>query len=108
MINEIILQRERDTVRVTKVKEHADEKMVQVGRVQELDRLGNNAADEAADFGRWRVDPELILVVTSLEFVGVGILFLWICIASSLPSPVRWLITMILLALLLILSCGRE
>ena len=39
---------------VTKVKGHADEDMVQVGRVRELDQLGN-AADEAADFGRRRV-----------------------------------------------------
>ena len=46
--------RGRDTVRVTKVKGHADEGMVFDGRVRELDRLGNNAADEAADFGRRR------------------------------------------------------
>ena len=39
------------TVRVTKVKGHADEGLVAAGRVRELDRLGNNAADEAADFG---------------------------------------------------------
>ena len=45
-----------DTVRVTKVKGHADEGMVVNGRVREVDRLGNNAADEAADFGRRRVD----------------------------------------------------
>ena len=30
--------------------------MVRDGGVRELDRLGNNAADESADFGRWRVD----------------------------------------------------
>ena len=34
-----------DTVRVTKVKGHADEDMFEAGRVREL---GNNAADEAA------------------------------------------------------------
>ena len=44
--------RGRDTVRVTKVKGHADEGMVSDGRVRELDRLGDNASDEAADFGR--------------------------------------------------------
>ena len=44
--------RGRDTVRVTKVQGHADEGMVSDGRVRELDRLGNNAADKAADFGR--------------------------------------------------------
>ena len=41
---------------MTEVKGHGDEDLVQVGRVRELDRLGNNAADEAADFGRWMVD----------------------------------------------------
>ena len=44
--------RGRDTVRITKVKGHADEGLVLDGRVRELDRLGNSAADEAADFGR--------------------------------------------------------
>ena len=38
-----------------KVKGHADEVMVVQGRVREVDRIGNNAADEAADFGRRRV-----------------------------------------------------
>ena len=52
--------RGRDTVRVTKVKGHADEGMVFDGRVRELDRLGTNAADEAADFGRRRVGPAVI------------------------------------------------
>ena len=44
-----------DTVRITKVKGHADDGMVLDGRVREIDRLGNNAADEAADFGRGEV-----------------------------------------------------
>ena len=44
-----------DTVRISKVKGHADEGMVLQGRVREVDRIGNNAADEAADFGRRRV-----------------------------------------------------
>ena len=39
---------------------HADEGMVSDGRVRELDRLGNTAADEAADFGRRRVGPGVI------------------------------------------------
>ena len=49
-----------DTVRITKVKGHADEGMVADGRVRMVDRLGNNAADEAADFGRRRVGPAVI------------------------------------------------
>ena len=52
--------RGRDTVRVTKVKGHADEGMVSDGRLRELDRLGNHAADEAADFGRRRVGLAVI------------------------------------------------
>ena len=49
-----------DTVRITKVKGHADQGMVLDGRVREIDRLGNNAADEAADFGRRRVGNAVI------------------------------------------------
>ena len=49
-----------DTVRTTKVKCHADQGMVLDGRVGEIDRLGNNAADEAADFGRRRVGIAVI------------------------------------------------
>ena len=57
LIRRLIDLRGRNTVRVTKVKGHADEVMVLDGRVRELDRLGNNAADDAADFGRGRVGP---------------------------------------------------
>ena len=49
-----------DTVRITKVKAHADEGMFRDGEVRERDSVGNNAADEAADFGRRRVDPPVI------------------------------------------------
>ena len=49
-----------DTVRITKVKGHADQGMVLDGRVGEIDRLGNNGADEAADFGRRRVGNAVI------------------------------------------------
>ena len=49
-----------NTVQVTKVKGHADESMVHDGRVREVDRLGNDAADEAADFGRRRVGNAVI------------------------------------------------
>ena len=49
-----------DTVKISKVKGHADEGMVLDGRVRDLDRLGNNAADDAADFGRRRVPVHVI------------------------------------------------
>ena len=45
LLRRMIDLRGRDTVRVTKVKGHADEGMVSDGRVRELDRLGNHAAD---------------------------------------------------------------
>ena len=43
-----------------KVKGHADEDMVLHGRVRDEDKLGNDAAVEAADFGRRRVGPAII------------------------------------------------
>ena len=49
-----------DTVRISKVKGHANECMVVDGRVRDLDLLGNRAADEAADFGRRRVPVHVI------------------------------------------------
>ena len=42
-------------VRISKVMGHADEALVRAGGAGDLDRLGNNRADEAADFGRRRV-----------------------------------------------------
>ena len=60
LLRRMIDLRGRDTVRVAEVKGHADEGMVSDGRVRELDRLGNNAPDEAADFGRRRVGPDVI------------------------------------------------
>ena len=60
LIRRMLDLRGRDTVRVTKVKGHADEGMVFDGRVRELDRLGNDAADQAADFGRRRVGLAVI------------------------------------------------
>ena len=58
LIRRILDLRGRGTVRITKVKGHADEAMVLDGRVRDLD--GTNAADEAADFGRRRVGPAVI------------------------------------------------
>ena len=60
LIDRILEQRSRNTVRVTEVKEHADKEMVLVGQVRKLDWLGNNTADDSADFGRRRVDPVVI------------------------------------------------
>ena len=60
LIDRLLHLRGRDTVRISKVKGHADENMVLHGQVRREDRLGNDAADEAADFGRRRVSPAVI------------------------------------------------
>ena len=57
LIRRMIDLRGCNTVRITKVRGHADEGMV---AVRMLDRLGNDAADEAADSGRRRVGPAVI------------------------------------------------
>ena len=89
-----------DTVRVTKVKGHADEGMVSDGRVRELDRLGNNAADEAADFGHRRVGPGVIdAVIICLVFVVAAVLFFLIYIGSLLLFLERLVIMMGLVVL---------
>ena len=75
LIRRMIDLRGSSTVRVTKVKGHADEGLVAAGRVRELDRLGNNAADEAADFGRRRVGLAVLDARRNLSvFVVAGIL----------------------------------
>ena len=54
----VIRTRGRDTVRVTLVKEHAEDVDVQQGRVRLVDRQGN--AETAADLGR-RHQSELLI-----------------------------------------------
>ena len=44
-----------DTVRISRVKGYAGEPFVRAGEARDLDRLGDNGADEAADFDRRRV-----------------------------------------------------
>ena len=82
--------RDRDTVRITKVEGHADGSMVRDGGVRELDRLGNNAADEAADFGRRRVEFRVIDARRNFAGVVVGGTRLFSCIAFLLLSPGLW------------------
>ena len=54
LIERMLHLRGLDTVRITKTEGHVDESMVLHGRVREVDRLDNDAADDAADFGRRR------------------------------------------------------
>ena len=58
-----------DAVQIAKVKGHADGGMVLHSRVWEVDRLGNDAADEAADFGRRRVGNVVIDARRNLSVV---------------------------------------
>ena len=58
-----------DTVRISKVKGHADEGMVLHDLVRESDRFGNCAADDAADFGRRRVSNAVIDARRNLSWV---------------------------------------
>ena len=55
LIDRMLRLRGPDTERISKGKGHADG-----GQVREVDRLGSNAADEAADFGRRRVGNAVI------------------------------------------------
>ena len=76
-----------NTVRITKVKGHADE--VWFLTVREIDRLGNDAADEAADFGRRRVgnaviDARRILSGVCGHWYPVFLDLRWLFIAISL------------------------
>ena len=60
LIERMLHRRGPDTVRISKVKGHADEAMVLHGRVRGEDKFGNDTADEAADFGRRRNSPAVI------------------------------------------------
>ena len=80
LIHHMLLLRGPDTVKVTKVKGHASEDMVVGGRVRDLDRLGNNAADKAADFGRRRFPVRVIDARRDL----VGVCSRWYPVVSHL------------------------
>ena len=60
LIQRMLHRRMLDTVRISKVKGHADEDKVLHGRVRGVDKFGNDAADEAADFGRRRVSRAVL------------------------------------------------
>ena len=107
LIERILHLRGLDTVRFSKVKGHADEGMVLDGRVREVDRLGNNAADEAADFGRRRVSPAVIDARRNLS----GVCGRWYPVILdlhrfSLLFLVQWSIMMVVMVLLLIPLSG--
>ena len=60
LVQYMIRTRGRETVRVTKVMEHAKDVDVQQGRVRLVDQRGNAEADAAADLGRLHQSEALI------------------------------------------------
>ena len=70
----------RETVRVTKVKGHAEDVDVQQGRVRLVDQQGNAEADTAADLGR-RHQSE-VLIGAGRRLLTARILLCWMCIGS--------------------------
>ena len=100
LLEHMLHRRGLDTVRISKVKGHADDAMVLHGQVRQDDRLGNNAADEAADFGRRRVSPAVIDARRNLSgdlWSLVSCYFLTF-IDFSLPFLELWSIMMVLVA----------
>ena len=79
----LIRTRGRETVRVTKVKGHAEDVDVQQGCVRLADQQGNAEADAAADLGRRR-QPEVLIDARRrlLKARSLGIRLCLICIAS--------------------------
>ena len=75
LVHHMIRTRGRETVRVTKVKGHAEDDDVQQGWVRLIDQQGNVEADIAADLGR-RHQSEMLLMldVGCFRLVVIGIL----------------------------------
>ena len=100
LIDRMLRLRDLDTVRITEVKGRVDEGVVLDGRVRELDRLGNDAADEAADFGRKTVGNCVIDARRNVSgFLVAGAPLFLTFIGSSL----LWSIMIVGMVLLLIL-----
>ena len=59
-IQQFVRWRGLGTTAVSKVKGHADEGLAALGRVREIDRIGNNEADAAAALSRGRVHHSAI------------------------------------------------
>ena len=92
LIDHMLRSRGLDTVCISKVKGHADDGMVLHGQVRREDKLGKDAADEAADF--WTSEgqslPSLMLAVICLEVVVAGTLSFLIFTVFSLLFLVLW------------------
>ena len=59
MVQRLVEIRGPGTTAISKVKGHADEGLLRDGRVREIEKVGNDLADRAADLGRRRVGAVL-------------------------------------------------
>ena len=92
-----------DSVRISKVKGHADESMVRAGAVRGLDKLGNDGADEAADCCRRRVPWWVIDARRNLS----GVCSRWRLVVLVLPRffiAISRAVVVVLVLLLILLS----
>ena len=107
LIDHMLQQRGLDTECISEVKGHADDGMVLHGQVRREDKMGNDAVDEAADFGRRRVCLAVIDARRNLS----GVCGRWYLVVLdlhrfSLLFLVLWLIMMVLAVLLFTLLFG--
>ena len=111
IIERMIHLRGDQSTKVSKVKGHADDDMVAVGRVRVEDRIGNDLADRAADFGRRRVSDLIIdvrrrFLSACSSWYPVVLELHRFFIAIVLPSLVLLTLMMVVLGLLCILLSG--
>ena len=91
LVHRLLDARGPGTTNISKVKGHADEGLVRGGRVRELDKVGNDMADHAADLGRRRVGAGVMDARRNFPtLAGPGIRLFGTFIASSLPFLDRW------------------
>ena len=107
LIERMLRIRGLGSVRLSKVKGHADEAMVRTGTVRGLDKLGNDGLMRLLNLvvGEFR-GGLLMLGGIFLVFVPGGVLLSLCCIASLLPFLGLWLIMKMGQVLLLILLSG--
>ena len=91
LIERMLRFRGLDMVRITKIKGHADQGIVLDGRVREIDRLGNNAADGPP--GIWDSEWENVRASASIADdvahwpYTTGLLVKWVAFPGTLHWP---------------------
>ena len=87
LVRTLVSKRGWSTCAISDVKGHADYEMVRRGRVRQVDKVGSDRADEAADFGRRGVPVDVTdcrgdLVQACQHWYHIVCV---ICTGSSLP-----------------------